>query len=356
MELSLSSFIFEYKRVTFFKTDDQVEYIRQLASYMDGDMNIIEALHYTKESYELIYGESHIAVEITDMIIDAQTSSVGKEAIIKKFFHPDLAVAFELIRLNSKSMDEVNKVIGLMVKEREVKRDMVSTLFMPLMIFGMGIVVISAVAGVILPMMESRTKDLSLDSPEAQLGRFFYIMFTEFGYIVLPAIGGLIVFYNKLLSSYVYRGRQTLDKIWPFKLYRQFLSLRFLTLMGLLKKSGCDDAEAYEILHAYGSKYFQYFLEHYMHSFSVGEARINYFGSGLLESVQLIRIRRYFHGVNDTVFSNAIINVADMSIRDITMSNKKVVDKWTYFLMLTGLILLGLGVGIVIDGTALSFE
>lgn len=356
MELSLSNFAFEYKRVTFFKVDDQVEYIRQLASYMDGDLNILEALRYTRESYELIYGESHIAVDITDMIMEAQTTSAGSQSIIKKFFHPDLAVAFELIRLNSKSMDEVNKVIHLMVKEREVKRDMIHTLFMPLMIFAMGIVVIAVVAGVILPMMEARANDISLESPEAKLGRFFYVMFTEYGFVLLPLLVALIAGYTRILTNFVGKGRSLLDKIWPFKLYRQFLSLRFLTLMGLLKKSGCDDADAYEILHTYGSRYFRVHLEHYMNSFTVGEARINYFGEGLLEPVQMIRIRRYFQGVNDTVFSNAIINVADMSIRDITMSNKRVVDKFTYFLMFTGLILLGLGVGIVIDGTALSFN
>jgi hypothetical protein len=76
----------------------------------------------------------------------------------------------------------------------------------------------------------------------------------------------------------------------------------------------------------------------------------------LLEPIQLIRIRRFFHGVNDKIFSAAIIDAADSSLRDITMSNRNFINKLTYFLMLTGLMFLGLGVGIVIDGTALSFN
>lgn len=356
MDFSFQDFMFWYKRVTFFKTQDQIEYVRQLASYMDGKVNIVDALNYTKESYELTYSPSHVAVEITQRLIDAQQTSVGFQGALKEYFDPDLAIAFEMIRLNSKSTDKVNKVISLMAKEKELYRDITSTLFMPATILLMGIVALGVVSGVILPIMESRAKSTTLDSPEAQLGRIFYDIFILNGYVIVPLVLMLFIGYKSFLKNYVKAGRRKLDAIWPFKLYRQFLSLRFLTLTGLLKQSGCDDKEAYAILHSYGSKYFQVHLDHYSESYSVGESRDNYFGDGLLEPIQLIRIRRFFHGVNDKIFSAAIIDAADSSLRDITMSNRNFINKLTYFLMLTGLMFLGLGVGIVIDGTALSFD
>lgn len=356
MPLSLSEFFFWYKRVTFFKTDDQIVYLRQLASYMDGNVNILEALHYTHESYSLIYGKNHVAVEITERLIESQQSSQGFQACLKLFFDPDLAIAFELIRLNSKSTDQVNKVISLLDKEKSLYREMMSQIFMPFTILMMGIIALGVVSGVILPMMEKRAKGGTLDSPEAQLGRFFYDVFIQNGFVLLPLAILLFIGYKSFLREYVYQGRRKLDLIWPFKLYRQFLGLRFLTLVGLLKKSGVDDEEVYSILQEYSSKYFYVHLEHYKSSYKVGEARENYFGEGLLDPIQFIRIRRYFHGVNDEIFSNAIISAADTSIQDIMISNKNFVNKLTYFLMLTGLIFLGLGVGIVIDGTALSFD
>ena len=356
MEWSFSEFVFTYKRVTFFKTDDQIVYLKQLASYMDGNVNILEALNYTIESYELIYGDNHVAVEITRRLIEAQQSAQGLQHCLKDFFDPDLAIAFELIRLNNKSTDKVNQVIELISREKSLYRDLINQLFMPFTILLMGIVVLGVVSGVILPMMEKRAKAGVLDSPEAELGRFFYDVFIQNGFVLLPLALGAFVGYKSFLKNYVYFGRQKLDQVWPFKLYRQFLSLRFLTLVGLLKKSGIDDTEVYSILHSYGSKYFQVHLEHYTESYKIGEARDNYFGEGLLDPIQFIRIRRYFHGVNDETFSNAIIAASDLSLQDITISNKTFVSKLVYFLMLIGLTFLGLGVGIVIDGTALSFN
>lgn len=354
MELThqLEAFAFYYKRITFFKLPHQIEYIKQLASYMDNDVNILQALDYTAEAYELTYGADHVAVEISYEIKAASNSKEGYQAIIKKYFHPDIAVAFELIRFNNQSIEQVKEVVGLIESEKGLKKQALSQLMVPFTIFMVGLMTLTAVGGFILPMIEART-DGVVTGFEADFGRGLWFVFSNFWFVLVPALATLVVFYTRIQKNWTGKAREKADQFWPFRLYRQFCGLRFLTLTGLLKRSGCEDNDAFELISRYASPYFRSYLEQYASAFLIGEPRSKYFGHGLLDKLQIIRLRRFFSGVNDIVFSNAVIAVSKQSEQDIILSSNKVVMRWQLALMVFGFIFGTLGIGIVIDGGVL---
>ena len=57
------AFTFWYAKITYFKLPHQIEYIKQLSSYLEQDINILEAIESTRDAYAHIYNKNHIAVE-----------------------------------------------------------------------------------------------------------------------------------------------------------------------------------------------------------------------------------------------------------------------------------------------------
>jgi type II secretory pathway component PulF len=343
------AFIFWYKRITFFKLPHQIEFIRQLASYLDDGVNIQEGLSMTAESYEAVYGSSHIAVEIANRIKNSGNHQEGYQLYIKRYFHPDIAVAFELVRMNSSAMKGVTEIIDLVESERKLKKDNLMAILLPLVIFLTGLIILIIIGGFIVPMFEKRAQHVLL-SPEITLAKGLWSFFSNTWFILIPFIVTCIVFYGQAQRDMIGKFRYKLDTVWPFKMHRQYCGLRLLRMMGLLKQSGCNDDEAYKIIESYSSKYFANFLQYYSQSYKIGESRAKYFGVGLLDKLQMIRLRRYFNGVDDSVFCNAIIEISKKSELDIILSSRSIVARYQLGLIMVGISLGVLGIGVVLEG------
>jgi type II secretory pathway component PulF len=345
----LTDFIFWYKRITFFKLSHQIEFIRLLASYLDDGINIQEALIMTAESYEEVYGSSHVAVEIANRIKESADKLEGYQIYIKEYFHPDIAVAFEIIQLNTHAMTGVTQVIDLVESEKKLKSENMNAIMMPLIIALVGLVILTAVGGFVIPMFQARAQD-ELSSPEISLAKGLWNFFTYTWFILIPFILCCIALYGRAQRDMIGSFRYKLDNIWPFKMHRQYCGIRLLRMMGLLKQSGCGDDEAYDIIESYSANYFSHFLRYYKHSFRIGESRAKYFGVGLLDKLQMIRLRRYFNSVDDATFCNAIIEISKKSEIDIVLASRTTVARYQLALIMFGITLGVIGVGVVLEG------
>jgi type II secretory pathway component PulF len=246
-------------------------------------------------------------------------------------------------------MKGVSEVIDLVESERKLKSENTKAILMPFVIFLVGLIILTVVGGSVVPMFEKRAQR-EIISLEITVAKGLWTFFSYTWFILLPLIGGAIISYGHAQRVLIGPVRSKLDEIWPFKMHRQYCGIRLLRLLGLLKQSGCGDDEAYEIMESYSSKYFAHFLQYYSTSYKNGESRSKYFGVGLLEKLQMIRLRRYFNSTGDAAFCIAIIDISKKSLLDVEVASRSIIARYQLGFIMVGISLGVLGIGVVLEG------
>ena len=343
------AFTFWYAKITYFKLPHQIEYIKQLSSYLEQDINILEAIESTRDAYAHIYNKNHIAVKISNLLPRSYSQPKGMKPVIKLHFHPDIAIIFELLRIDTSNANNIGEVIRIIDTESKLKRDSITSLLMPTMVFIVGLVILIVIGGVLLPMIEERAKK-PVESTEAEFARMLWTFFSGYWFLYVPGLlaglGALRYMQRNLVNSF----RVKLDGIWPLCMYKQFCSVRFLTLTSLLKSSNVPDDEAFNLIAEYSDNYLKLFMKRYANAYLIGDRRESYFGKGLLDTTQLIRLRRFFSGFKDEKFNQALLSTSKQSAVDFEVSARSILSRWQLFISLSGIILGALGIGIVLDG------
>lgn len=344
----LERFRFKYRLVTYFNIDEQLRFLEMFKTYMSwGDIGFDEALAMVKENYAATFGEDHIICEITSDLAVSVRTGIDFESKVREYFHENIAVGFELLRINTNATDSVKEILNLVETERRISKNSISTVMTGVLIFLAGIGMLCFVGGVLLPKIEKIVTNMPT-SIEIQIAEGSFWFFTTMWWIYVPLLIASFIIFRHLQHNYTGSLRSSIE-VWPFNLYKTFCGLRLLKLTGLLKQAGLSDAEAYSTIAKYSSNYFKKHLNRYIKHFSTGKQREDYFASGLVDTGQMVQLRMFFKH-DDSVFSRGCIHVSKESETAIEMANEKVVKRWLWILIFAGLGLFVLALGSAVDG------
>jgi type II secretory pathway component PulF len=353
--MEFNEFKFLWKRKAAFKVKGQLEFMRQFNSYMeDGKTGIKDALELTQEAYCDIYGEGHVVNEICERILIAIEEGRDYDAMMREYFHPNLAVGYELSKRVSTNKRSLRKITDLVEVELKLIDEVVKQLLQPFVIFLAGIGIMMAVGGFIVPNLERQSKTI-LTGNEAMIAKGLFWFGTNMWPVIAVLIVALMVGTRYLQDNWTEdskggRFRPVFDSIWPFSVYRVFWSIRLMRLIGLLKQAGVGDKESFQIISRFGSPYINYHIDLMLGALMVGKRRKEYFLKGLLSKSQAVRLGRYFRNTQDDEFAVGLLDVSEQAEIDVALEFRRASKRFELFFLLSGLFLMAMGVGAVLDG------
>jgi hypothetical protein len=103
--------LFHWKLKADFKKPQQIDFIKQLNSYLVSNIGMVEALTSTREQYAATYGKKHVIVQITDNLIKASSTGLGFNKLMAKYFDPIIAVGFEIAKQVSGDKSAVLNIV-----------------------------------------------------------------------------------------------------------------------------------------------------------------------------------------------------------------------------------------------------
>jgi len=353
--LNMSEFLFWWKLKANFKISGQLEFMRQFNSYMeDGKTGIKEALELTQETYFEIYGDSHVVNDICERLLAAIDEGRDYDALIRNYFHPNLAVGYELSKRVTKNKGALRKITQLVEVERALISDLVKQVLQPFVIFVVGIGILMGVGGFIIPSLEAQSKTI-LATNEAMFAKGLWWFGTNFWPIVLCIVLAALFGLRRLQDNWsedraLGNLRPIFDSVWPFSVYRVFWSVRLMRLLGLLKQAGVGDKEAFNVIARFGSPYINFHIDRMLNALMVGQRRKDYFMKGLLSKSQGVRLSRYFRNTQDDDFAAGLIEVSEQAETDIALEFRRASKRFELFFLLAGLGMMAMAVGAVLDG------
>ena len=352
----LNEFIIKYKLSAYFKVDEQLTFIKLFESHMStGQISMKQAMQKVQATYASIYSKNHIAVEICEQIIRALNTGEDYNALMKKFFHPNIAVGYELAQKVSVEKNAVKGISDLLRIERELVKDSISTLSLPFMLLFLGIATTSAVGHFVLPNLEKNV-GTPTQSFERSLAIFMGDAVFNYWYLLLGLVFLTVTCYRYVQDHWVHEGREIADQIWPFSNYRVFWGVRLMQLLGLLKKAGTKDIQALGLIRKYGTPYIIHHIDRMITNAKTGVEKKGSFGHGLLTKTQLVRLETYLD-VSDEVFTDGLLSVAEEAVVDVQVQNNKIIKRWGLAMTLVAFFMMGSAVGVILDaGTTMALQ
>jgi type II secretory pathway component PulF len=102
----------------------------------------------------------------------------------------------------------------------------------------------------------------------------------------------ILLVFRYLMNNYVGELRPTLDKFFPFNLYRRFVSSRFLETLGLLVSNGIVFKNALRVMQYQASPYVSSHLLMMEHLLAMGRGNIaDVLSTGLVSESDILRLR-----------------------------------------------------------------
>ena len=334
-----------------FDIEEQLEFIEYFESFSNTGMKTTACLQNVWESYAEINGKSHIACQICEKMIQAVTDGVPYEDVVKQYFHPNIAIGYELAQKTSSDNNVVEELINLVKLEKELKAAMLGKLFVPLIILVLGIAMQVLTDKMFMPIFLNGKEPM--DSFEVRLSHTFGLIFVDYIYITATAFVALIAIYKTSQDRWVGSGREVADRIWPYSLYRVFWGIRLLKFVGLLKRNGEKEVNAYLMLSKYAPPYIQEKLQTMIEGARTGAEKRTYFGHGLLENNQYRRLSVYMKQT-DQRFTEGLLSVSNRAMIDVQTQTKKILWKWGLGLMAVGFALLAFSMGAMFDSAFLT--
>lgn len=357
--ISWSEFKFRWDVGASFKVDAQIEFIKQINTFTDNNLSILQAIQLTKESYQNIYGSKSFYCTLCDRLTLSVESGEGQRSVLKKYFHPNIAIAYEIMRF-SQEKNVVTEVSDLILLERELIKNAFSVLAAPAMIFIGGLGSLTFIGATIVPKMIERAakikdaKELPMEMEIAlALGNFFTSYGLYLAVFFLLAYGALKFFLPRLVPSTPAKNliRTKMDNLWPCSLYKSLWSVRLIKLYGLLKKSNIRDTEILKLLKLFVPPFCRFYLNKMELGFLEGKPKRDYFLKGIISKNQEVRLSPYFSHSSNEDFANNLIAVSSQATQDVSMQFRRATKKYSLFLYLIGAVLMILSIGAVFEST-----
>jgi type II secretory pathway component PulF len=350
--MDLREFAFKYKLSAYFKVPDQLEFVEQFNSYMTagkGSISVKSALEKVGTTYSEIYGDSHVVVEVCRRLVHAMKIGDGYDELMKEYFHPNIAIGYELAQRISTNKEDVQSIANLVSIERNIVKEGWSSIGFPLVFVILGLSTMAIVGLFVLPIFTKNGAKVTWTF-EMTAAKFVSDFIISFWPLVITFIVGGMAAFKMSQPTWIGGYREVADNIWPYSLYRVFWSIRIIRLLGLLKKAKMRDLDALYIIRKYGSPYINHYLDEMIRHAKIGTNKKDYFGKGLLEKSQLVRLETYLN-LSDSDFADGLLEVSEQAVNDVRATYKRVIARWSLILLLIGFGLMVLGVGAVLDGT-----
>lgn len=329
-----------------FNIDMQLEYMQLLNSFLSNDnCRTIDAVRKVRESYAKYHDKGHITLEVSDKLITALMKGQSHVPVIKAYFHPSIAIGFELSQKAGSESHQLNSIADLVALERQIFKDAFQTLAMPFILALLGLISNAAIGHYIIPMLEEGLRTPPAQTLERTISSILGIAIFEYWYLIIAAFSTIIVSYIYAQRNLTGPIRDQLDQTWPFSNAKSIWGLRIMKLLGLLKRAKVRDTYALELLRDYGTPFVRIHIDRMLYDAKVGLGKKN-FGNGLLSDAQLIRLSAY-RELPDDQFTQALLNASDNAVVDIKLQNKRAITITMYLFILIFLVFGGLGVGAI---------
>lgn len=356
-KFDLEELIFSFQLGNQFTIDAQLEFIKQINSYTNANMSILNAVELTKQTYADNYGTNSAFCKICNLLVKSIKNGEGQEAVLKKYFHPNIAIAYQVMRYSTDKRS-VTEVTDLVQTERELIRDTRSQFISPVLMLVTAFVALFMMGYKVIPMLLERT-DNTLDKlpPEVEIALGWASIVTNAGIPIIFLLLTLYVFIKKALPSLTPSNpiqallRDKLDSTWPISLYKNLWAVRLVKLYGLLKISGLRDIEIIEILKLFSPPFCQFYLDKMSIGFSTGKPLKDFFLKGIITKAQKVRLTPYFTHSSSDEFALGLIEVSNNAILDIKTQFRKVSSKYSLFLFAFGAITFLIAIGSVFETT-----
>tara|TARA_Y100000588_G_C14208592_1_gene905704 strand:+ start:422 stop:1540 length:1119 start_codon:yes stop_codon:yes gene_type:complete len=356
-KISWSEFKFRWDIGAQFKIDAQIEFIKQINSFTDNNLSILKAIELTKESYQNIYGSKSFYCTLCDRLTQSVESGEGQRGVLNKYFHPNIAIAYEVMRFSQKK-NVVTEVSELIVLERDLIKNAFTTMASPAMLFFGGIGSLTFIGATVVPKMIERAdkiKDTDELPIEMDLALGFASFFSSYGLFIaaffLLLIGALKFLLPNLVPSTPTKAliRHKIDNLWPCSLYKSLWSVRLIKLYGLLKQSNIRDTEILKLLKLFVPPFCRFYLNKMEQGFLEGKPKRDYFLKGIISKNQEVRLSPYFSHSSNEDFANNLIVVSTQATQDVSMQFRRATKKYSLFLYMTGAVLMVLSIGAVFE-------
>ena len=330
-----------------FDTDEQLRFVEMFNSYMSsGRYKAKEAISKVKQSYAKIYSVDHIVVDICDEIIESLNVGKSYVPVIKKYFKPNIAIGYELSQSASVNKEQINKVSELVKIERNIVKDALSVLFLPIILALLSIVANASIGKYALPMLEQSSSKASTPSFERSFTIFMGEAVFTWWPLLLTMFLVMVFSYKYVQHNYTGSFRSRLDNVWPFSNYRVIWGIRIMQLVGLLKQAAVRDIDALEMISQYGSPYINHHIQKMIFAAKTGNGKRE-FGFGFLSDIQLIRLDG-FRDLSDEEFTKGLLEAAINATTDVSLQNKRAISMYSYIFILLFFVFAFIGIAAIV--------
>lgn len=352
----IKSIWFKYQ-LSDFDVSAQLIYVKQLDYYIGSDVGILQCLEYVKESFSELYGDKCVECKVTDILLEAAEAG-DFDAALRKYFHPNIAIAFELMRCSNEKniISEIGKLIKL---EKELVTTTFFKLLSPILFALLGVAALSVMGYMVIPgMIENYPADKELPFEVAiTLATSDIVISNWYFFLLIPLLlyGWLKWALPNLVPNTALKIvlRTFVDGKWPISLYKSIWTLRLLKLYGLLKKSDIADVDIIEIIKLFSPPFIQFFLNKMSVGFEEGAEKHEYFMRGLLSKSQELKLRPFMSHCPDSLFSEQLLDASEKGKEELEIQYSKTSSKVSLFLYITGIVLALVAIGSVVEATLL---
>lgn len=353
----IDKIIFSYQLGNQFTIQAQLEFVNQINSYTNANISILNAVELTRTTYEETYGKKSIFCKICNLLINSVKNGEGQEVILKKYFHPNIAIAYQVMRY-SPDKRAMTELTNLVQTEREIIRETRLKFASPFFMALTASIALFFIGYKVIPKLLERTTN-NLDSlpHEVEIALGWSAIITNAGIPILFILFFLYLYIKKSLPTlkpvnpFKVKLRKKLDSTWPISIYKNLWAVRILKLYGLLKLSGKRDIEIIEILKLFSPPFLTFYLDNMLSGFGEGKPLKDFFLKGIITKAQKVRLTPYFsHSSNDD-FARGLIEVSNNAILDISTQFRAISSKYSLFLLALGAMIFLIAIGAVFETT-----
>lgn len=215
---------------------------------------------------------------------------------MKEWFHPDICLTYRASMESGSGVAGVNKIIGVMREQNQLKRSFFVTMFVPTMLMLVGLIMFAIVSIHVIPTFFDGVNDINKAS---LLVRAVVAGGQILSHVWLPALLFISIMAG---TAFYFMPRKGLSAV-----YRNFSAGRFFALFALLISSEMSIREALQILLPHVAPYLQDHLEEMLDKTQFGVTEFRQLDTGLLPLE--LRVRLQVSGEKGSGSSTEIFNI-----------------------------------------------
>lgn len=153
------------RRTFLFPLRDQFRFLRhftELVTAEDGEESLTpkEGLTILRRIYSEQAGADANEVKISDELLNSLKAGLDIHEAMEDWFHPDICLTYRASLESGGGVAAVNSIIDVMRDQNQLKRDFALTMFVPIMLLIVGLVMFAIVSISIIPMFFGAGADM----------------------------------------------------------------------------------------------------------------------------------------------------------------------------------------------------